>query len=456
MTSLQTRLSVGLVVGLAALTALAVAGGYYSLRRITENFVAARLAHDMETLLTALEFDAEARPLLAPERVGAPFRQPYSGHYYKIETPGGELRSRSLWDAELPPAIFQHQPIQTFTVGPQNQQLLMVSRSFQLRDRPVSIVVTEDFTPIDAGLQRWLARFGLIALTLFGALLLLQRWLVRNGLAPLEQVRRELPRLARGEISQLSVNAPDEVRPLVEELNRLLELMGQRQRRTRHALGNLAHALKTPLTALTQLSDQPPPAGDVKLWWLDLRQQIQRIRQLTERELKRARIAGGGTPGQRVVLAREITDLAETLRRIHQDCALHFELRVPPHSVFPGDRDDLLELLGNLLDNACQWARRVVLLTANTDVGGLWLQVEDDGPGCPPEQLELLRQRGTRIDESRAGHGLGLAIISDIVAQYGGTLRLGRSEALGGLLAEIALPHPPGAAPEGRLNKLQS
>jgi len=88
--------------------------------------------------------------------------------------------------------------------------------------------------------------------------------------------------------------------------------------------------------------------------------------------------------------------------------------------------------------------------------GGLWLQVEDDGPGCPPEQLELLRQRGTRIDESRAGHGLGLAIISDIVAQYGGTLRLGRSEALGGLLAEIALPHPPGAAPEGRLNKLQS
>ncbi|MBL8259092.1 MAG: sensor histidine kinase [Candidatus Competibacteraceae bacterium] len=448
MSSLQTRLSVGLIAGLAALTALVLAGGYYSLRQITENFVAARLEHDMETLLSALEFDADGRPLLALERVGAPFRQPYSGHYYRIEAPGGELLSRSLWDAELPAAAIGHHSTRTFVVGPQNRQLLMVSRAFQLRHRPVSIVVTEDFTPIDAGLRRWFVRFGLIALTLFGALLLLQRWLVRSGLAPLEQVRRELPRLARGEIGQLSVNAPDEVRPLVEELNRLLELMNQRQRRTRHALGNLAHALKTPLTALIQLSDQPPPSGDAKAWWQDLRQQIQRIRRLTERELKRARIAGGGTPGQRVVLAREISDLAETLRRIHRDCSLHFELRVPPDSVFPGDRDDLLELLGNLLDNACQWARRVVVLTANTDAGGLWLQVEDDGPGCPPDQLELLRQRGTRIDESRAGHGLGLAIIGDIVAQYGGTLRLGRSEALGGLLAEVALPRPPGAGIE--------
>ncbi|MBL8251133.1 MAG: sensor histidine kinase [Candidatus Competibacter sp.] len=448
MSSLQTRLSVGLIVGLALLTALVIVGGYYSLRRITENFVAARLEHDMETLLSALEFGDDGWPTLAPERVGAPFRQPYSGHYYKIDTPKGELRSRSLWDAELPPVAIGHHVTRTFAVGPQNQHLLVVSRAFQLRDRPVAITVTEDFTTIDAGLRRWLARFGLIAVSLFGALLLLQRWLVRSGLAPLDQVRRELPRLARGEIAQLSVSAPDEVRPLVEELNRLLELMQHRQRRTRHALGNLAHALKTPLTALTQLSDQPPSAGETKVWWSDLRQQIQRIRRLTERELKRARIAGGSTPGQRVVLAREINDLADTLRRIHQDCSLQFELRVPPDSVFPGDRDDLLELLGNLLDNACQWARRRVVLTANTDAGGLWLQVEDDGPGCPSDQLELLVQRGTRIDESRAGHGLGLAIINDIVAQYGGTLRLGRSEGLGGLLAEVALPHPPGVGPD--------
>jgi len=281
-----------------------------------------------------------------------------------------------------------------------------------------------------------------IAGVLFGALLWLQRLIVRRGLAPLEQVRRELPRLARGEIPQLSLEAPAEVRPLVAELNRLLDLLNQRQRRSRHALGNLAHALKTPLTALTQLAEQPPPPGDATGWWQDLRRQLQHIRALTERELKRARIAGGGAPGQRVLLDREVADLIATLRRIHRDRELAIEARIPPGSGFAGDRDDLLELLGNLLDNACQWAESRVRLTVGANTDTLYLRIEDDGPGCPPDQLEALQQRGTRIDESRAGYGLGLAIAGDIVAQYGGTLRLGRSEDLDGFLAEAVLPCP--------------
>jgi len=283
---------------------------------------------------------------------------------------------------------------------------------------------------------------------LFGALLLLQRSIVQRGLAPLEQVRRELPRLARGDISHLPLDAPAEVQPLVIELNRLLDLLNQRQQRARHALGNLAHALKTPLTALTQLADQPPPGADDKDFWQDLRQQIEHIRRLTERELKRARIVGSLVPGQRVLLAGEIADLTEILGRIHRDRALRFDLRISPDSAFPGDRDDLLELLGNLLDNACQWAKLVVRLSADATAEDLRLRIEDDGPGCPPDQLESLQQRGTRIDESRAGHGLGLAIIGDIVAQYGGTLRLGRSGDLGGFLAEVALPYPPGSRPQ--------
>ncbi len=445
MTSLQTRLSTGLIVALATLTVLVVAIGGYSLRRMAENFVAARLEHDLETVLAALTFDANGQPQLAADRLGATFHQPYSGHYYQIETSSGELCSRSLWDTDLKlPRLATDRITRAFVTGPQEQRLLLIGRAFRVQNQPVAIAVTEDFTPLETGLQRLLLNFGLITLALFGALLLLQRLIVRRGLAPLEQVRRELPRLARGEIAQLSVEAPDEVRPLVAELNRLLDLLNQRQRRARHALGNLAHALKTPLTALTQLTDQPPPTGDARDWWWDLRQQLQHIRGLTERELKRARIAGGGNPGQRVLLAGEVADLVETLRRIHRDRALRFELRIPSDSAFAGDRDDLLELLGNLLDNACQWAASVVRLSAGTDAERLWLRVEDDGPGCPPEQLELLRQRGTRIDESRAGHGLGLAIVGDIVAQYGGALRLDRSGSLGGLLAEATLPRPPG------------
>ncbi len=443
MTSLQARLSTGLILTLALLTVLTVAVGGYSLRQMAENFVAARLEHDLEAVLAALSFDASGQLQLAADRIGANFRQPYSGHYYQIETASGELCSRSLWDTDLSlPPLAADRVTRAFVAGPQEQRLLLVGRAFRVQDQPVAIAVTEDFTPVNAGLRRLLLEFILIALALFGALLLLQRRIVRRGLAPLEQVRRELPRLARGEIPQLSLEAPAEVRPLVAELNRLLDLLNQRQRRSRHALGNLAHALKTPLTALTQLAEQPPPPGDATGWWRDLRQQLQHIRALTERELKRARIAGGGAPGQRVLLDREMADLIATLRRIHRAREIAIEVQIPPGSGFAGDRDDLLELLGNLLDNACQWAETEVRLTAGADMENLWLRIEDDGPGCPPDQLEVLRQRGTRIDESRAGHGLGLAIAGDIVAQYGGTLRLGRSEDLGGFLAEVTLPCP--------------
>ncbi|KAB2935651.1 MAG: sensor histidine kinase [Candidatus Contendobacter sp.] len=443
MTSLQARLSTGLILVLTLLILLAVAIGGYSLRQMAENFVAARLEHDLEIVLAALSFDASGQPQLAADRIGANFRQPYSGHYYQIETANSELCSRSLWDADLTlPPLAADRVTRAFVTGPQEQRLLLVGRAFRVQDQPVAIAVTEDFTPVNAGLRRLLLEFILIALALFGALLLLQRRIVRRGLAPLEQVRRELPRLARGEIPQLSLEAPDEVRPLVAELNRLLDLLNQRQRRSRHALGNLAHALKTPLTALTQLAERPPPAGDATGWWRDFRQQLQHIRSLTERELKRARIAGGGAPGQRVLLDREAADLVAILRRIYRDRDLAIEARIPPGSGFAGDRDDLLELLGNLLDNACQWAETEVRLTAGADTAHLWLRIEDDGPGCPPDRLEALRQRGTRIDESRAGHGLGLAIAGDIVAQYGGTLWLGRSDGLGGFLAEVALPCP--------------
>jgi signal transduction histidine kinase len=434
-------LSVGLIAIVAALIILTVAIGGYSLRHMAEKFVAARLEHDLEAVLNALSFDANHQPHLATERLNTAFHQPYSGHYYQLQTANSEIRSRSLWDADLPlPPLSTTQLTHAFVIGPQNQRLLLIGRIFQIQNQQAAIAVTEDFTPLESGLKNLLVQLSLIAILAFGTLLLLQRWIVRRGLAPLEQVRRELPRLGSGDITQLSINAPNEVLPLVTELNRLLDLMNQRQRRNRQALGNLAHALKTPLTVLSQLTEHPPMETPSHHWWPEVRDQIQQIRQLTERELKRARIVGGGTPGQRVLLTREVGDLIETLRRIYRDRSLCFELQIPPDSVFPGDRDDLLELLGNLLDNACQWAKQTVRLSAGNDDDTLRLQVEDDGPGCPPDQLDLLRQRGVRIDESRAGSGLGLAIISDIVAQYQGRFRLDRSQTLGGLLAEVVLP----------------
>ncbi|MFO1371840.1 MAG: sensor histidine kinase [Candidatus Competibacteraceae bacterium] len=443
MKSLQARLSTGLILALALLIGLVVAIGNYSLQRLAEDFVASRLEHDLEALLAALDFDPAGQPRLANDHFNPAFHQPYSGHYYRIEGPGGALRSRSLWDTELPlPKLASDHTTRAFVMGPRQQQLLVLAGAFRVNNRPVTIAVTEDFTPMNDGLRQLLLEFTLTALLLFAVLIFIQYLLVRRGLRPLEDIRRELPRLARGETPQLPATAPTEVQPLVTELNRLLELLEQRHRRARHALGNLAHALKTPLTALTQLTERPPSANDTPAWWQDLRQQIHQIDHLTERELKRARIVGPAVPGQRIMLAREVTDLVETLRRIHRDRVLRIECRIPPNSIFPGDRDDLLELLGNLLDNACQWAASVVWFSAGVSTTGLWLRVEDDGPGCPPEQLQQLCQRGTRVDESRAGHGLGLAIVSEIAIQYGGTVRLDHSPELGGFCAEVVLPKP--------------
>jgi signal transduction histidine kinase len=161
---------------------------------------------------------------------------------------------------------------------------------------------------------------------------------------------------------------------------------------------------------------------------------------LIDRELKRARIAGAAAPGQRVILENEIKDLVDTLKKIYRNKELSIQCQIPKGSFFTGDRDDLLELLGNLLDNACQWATHRILLTVKHNTEGLCLRVEDDGPGCPPEQLDLLTQRGVRIDESHGGHGLGLAIVADILEHYEGRLHLGRSSDLGGFLAQVEIP----------------
>ena len=172
--------------------------------------------------------------------------------------------------------------------------------------------------------------------------------------------------------------------------------------------------------------------------------QVDTIRVLMERELKRARLAGGGVWGRSFDPATEIPPLLDALKSIYRDKRLEIDSRIPAGMLFPVDRQDMLELLGNLLDNACKWAHRCVLLTVE-QASGLSMVVEDDGPGCPAEELEQLAQRGVRIDESASGHGLGLAIVRDVVENYGGSLRFGRSAELGGFMVRVWLPEPQGA-----------
>jgi len=278
--------------------------------------------------------------------------------------------------------------------------------------------------------------------TLFAviAFILTQLLILRRSLQPLELVRHEITLLEKGETRSLSEAVPAEIRPLVSQFNKLLIVMAQRLKRSRNATGNLAHALKTPLSLMVQLIEQEALSATPKLQQ-ELRQSVIRIQQLMERELKRAQLAGKATSGQQFRFEQELPPLVETLQRIYREKGITINTTIEHDIQYAADREDLLELLGNLLDNACKWADHQVTLTIAYD-HTLMITIEDDGPGCSDKAMQQLTQRGTRIDEniekSVDGHGLGLAIAHDIVTAYDGTLTFKRST-MGGLAVEVTL-----------------
>jgi len=218
--------------------------------------------------------------------------------------------------------------------------------------------------------------------------------------------------------------------------------MRRRLLRSRQALGNLAHALKTPLTLLTHQAGHESIRAQPDLQ-REITAQLQAINRLIERELKRARLSGAALPGQRFDFSAEIPPLVATLASLYREKRIDIATRLPDKAVLSADREDMLELLGNLLDNACKWGKHKVLIEAECAPGNVAIRVHDDGPGCPKENLAWLAQRGARLDESAPGHGLGLAIALDIAADYGGRISFGRSGILGGFLVIVDLKSVP-------------
>jgi signal transduction histidine kinase len=438
MRAIKTQLSIGLVLSLVVMFLLQWLLVSVSIRYLAEQYVASRLEHDTESLLTALNFAGGGAAQLDLARIDQIYQRPFSGHYYRITSAQQTLPSRSLWDQDMPPAsLTPGAHAVTRGDGPQRQHLLIRCGGYRKQQHALTLCVAEDLTPIDTGLRHFQWRYAGVSLAALLVLLIVQYRVVRIGLQPLELVRRELQSLERGELSMLDAAAPEELRPLVLQINQLLETLSQRLTRSRHALGNLAHALKTPLTLLNQLADDERLHMHPELRRA-VQAQLDALQRITERELKRARLAGAGRSGARVELGTELDALIDTLRRIYRDKGLEFIVRVSDGAYFPGDREDLLELLGNLLDNACKWARHQVRVSVESG-SELLLRIEDDGPGCAPQELDHLAQRGVRNDEHTAGHGLGLSIVQEIVEQHGGRLSFGQSETLGGFRVEVVV-----------------
>jgi signal transduction histidine kinase len=443
MASVRARLGLGLVMSLVGLLALQWLVVSTAIRSLTENYVASRLAHDTARVLAMLTFTSDGQPVLPAPRVESVYHQPFSGYYYEVITAKGDaLRSRSLWDADLaPPLLAPGQARRVHGMGPKAQRLLVLATGFQKQGHTVTITVAEDLAPLEEEFGQFERRYLLVSFVILVILIAAQQGIVRLGFRPLQRVRQEIARLERGEISQLDEAVPTEVRPLVQEMNRLLAVMEQRLQRSRNALGNLAHALKTPLTLVMQLAgrDELKAVPQVRVQLLE---QTETLHHRLEHELRRARLAGAAIPGRRLILADELPALVDVVGRVYPDKRLSIECHIPPQAAFAGDREDVLELLGNLLDNACKWARQRVIVTVQNQPG-LAVCIEDDGQGCPPEVLKQLAERGVRIDESITGHGLGLAIVRDIVEQYGGDMGFGRSRQLGGFQVCVTLPSRP-------------
>lgn len=408
-----------------------------AMHHMTEEYVLSHLQHDIDNLLGALRLNEETRQQeLRPGRIQGVFEMPFSGHYYVISVGGQSLSSRSLWDAELKLPDRVDEPV--YAAGPQGQKLLLLKQRFHKEGRDILITVAEDVSPMEDDLHEFQFRYGLISLVVLVVVVILQAWLLKQGLKPLQDVRDDVVWLEHGDLLRLRENVPAEVLPLVVEFNRLLELMQQRLNRSRTALGNLAHALKTPLTVLSRLADGEAMQSQPEMQ-AQLREQSAKIRQLLDYQLKRARLAGASAPGWQFRLSEELTPLADTLERIYADKQITIEMNLREAQLFSADREDMLELFGNLLDNACKWASSLVLLRVS-EGEGLEFTVEDDGPGAPAELRDQLTQRGVRLDESTLGHGLGLAIAKEIVDQYGGVIRFDQSKALGGFLVQVTLP----------------
>lgn len=302
--------------------------------------------------------------------------------------------------------------------------------------RSFVFMAAEDRAPVDRD-ARLFAVTAAVTMVLLGIGLIVAVLVqVRVGLQPLFALRREVAEVRKGAADRLEAGYPVELAPLAEELNALLAHNQEVVERQRTHVGNLAHALKTPLSVmLAEAQARPGPLADV------VSNQAATMHEQVDHHLRRARTAAR-TQGQRerTAVAPVLDELAHTLERIFRDRGVTIDWRAPDDLCFQGERQDLLEIVGNVMENACKWSAGKVRVTAEPGDGqSLMVAVEDDGAGLPPERRDEVLKRGARLDEKTPGSGLGLAIVHDLARAYGGSLRLDIS-ALGGLRVDIVLP----------------
>jgi len=423
-------------------------------RQAVERAFDRRLAVYLRTLVADVAAPEEAGEKFPQSLTEPLFELPLSGWYWQVtrlDSGKHEVRSsRSLWDGGLPHLQDRGVPAGTdgsrlgYVDGPEEQRLRLVERNIDLGDEGHYLVAVAGDDAEIAGEVRFFDQALIITFSILAAVLLLTTMFqVRFGLAPLKRITDSLAAIRSGTAERLAGQFPEEIAPLARETNALIEANKEIVERARTHVGNLAHALKTPLSVM--VNEAAARTGDP---FADkVHEQADIMRDQVARHLERARLAARLTVvGSITDVAPVVTALARTMEKIHLNRGVAIDVRADAQARFRGERPDLEEMLGNLVDNACKWASSKVaieVLRERPDPASaeqvLRIVVDDDGRGLSPSEREQVAERGRKLDESKPGSGLGLSIVVELAALYGGELKLGAAP-LGGLRAELVLP----------------
>jgi signal transduction histidine kinase len=449
--SLGRRLLVGAAVLIAgALVVAAIVIGFI-LHRFVQGQIDQRLDTEIVFLASMLRADAGEALSLAGSADGPPFDRPGRGWYWQVSGPHNVLGSRSLNGAALdvpqlplpppppptnrdgPPAGERPRPADG--PGPDAVPLHFRIKPLSINGTPATIVVS---APRDAVIGPWreaMTTLGLSLAALGLALVLAIVLQIRLGLRPLERLRRDLADVRTGRSERVPAEQPSEIRPLVSELNALLEQNAANLERARRHVANLAHGLKTPLATLAvALSTR---SGDSS----ELGELVDVMDRRIRHHLGRARAAAlSGPVRAQTLVAPRLEALGNVLSKVHASRGIVLTHDVPPDLAIACEQQDFDEIAGNLLENAFKWARHSVdVSTRVVDDRTLTLAIDDDGPGLRPEEIPQVLQPGQRLDESAPGFGFGLSITRELVELYGGRLELARAPQ-GGLRVSLRLP----------------
>lgn len=437
---LRLGLAAAALIGLALL--LAGIGLTIIFDRVLDGRTADELDRSAKLLAGRVGLAPDGAPTLSRELPDPRFATPYGGLYWQIEAPDRRaLRSRSLWDKRLdvPGDRGGDGPTVSDVTGPDGGRLIALSRHIDIgaaggTATRLLVSVAEDRRGLAASRATFLRLLVPSLAGLFAALTLAMAVFVHRALAPFRALRADLAAVHAGTRERLPEAFPDEVRPLVSDLNRLLDAQERALGRARAGAADMAHGLKTPLAVLDALRRRLSPSEP--LLSEEIAEQTRAMNGQVERALARARLTERANLHRKACAVAPVAErLVATMRRLPEGGSLGWDVSLPAELLYPGDEGELMEVLGNLLDNARKWAHRRVHVTGTVDGSYGRLSVSDDGPGMSPAALAGLG-RGVRWDESRPGTGFGLAIARDVAEAAGARLQFGVATG-GGLKVDV-------------------